>query len=101
MSVLTLYSKDVAYNIPGRKSPVAYSTCATYYSIGAFICERWGSRIVRLSDVVEAAEDYFWEHSEELQILRHLLSFQKKKSLIVKGEAPYRFMTGVMNFTEI
>lgn len=101
MSVLTLYSKDVSYYVPGRKSPVAYSTCATYYSIGAFICERWGSRITSLEVVVRAAEDYFWEHSEELQILRHLLSFQKKRPIVVKGEAPYRFSTGVMCFTEI
>lgn len=101
MAVLTFGSKDVRYYVPGRKNPVAYSTCATYYSIGSFIVDTFGERVVSLSTVVDAAERYFFNKSEELQILRHLISFQKKHPIIVKGEAPYRFSTGVITFTEV
>lgn len=101
MSVKVFYSKDAAYRIPTRKNPVAYSTCATLYSIGGFIVDNFGEHIVPLDRVLERARDYFRQTSEELQILEHLASFQKGKRFVVRGEYPYYFGTGIIDFKEI
>ena len=97
---------DVYYYVPGRKTPVTGSTAAVLYGIGAFIVDRFGERITPIDRVIEAAEDYFFKGSDELKVLKALQEVQYKgankgKTLIVKGEAPYYFSQGFLNFKEV
>lgn len=97
---------DVSYFVPDRKTPVTGSTVAVYHSIGAFIVDNFGERIVPIDRVLELAEHYFFKGSDEIGVLLALKRVQhvganKGKILIVKGEYPYYFSQGFLRASEV